>query len=1456
MKRTTLFLLLLCLTTLIAVVAQPLCQIKHFSVNDGLAQGIVTDMLQDQKGFMWFSTWNGLNKYDGYSFRNYKSFPGDGCTLSNNRITSIQENKYGNIWCHSYDRRAYLFDTHTEQFIDVLQPIEAQLKQTNSVQTIYSLPKGVTWIVCYGGNCFRIDEQQYRQDNSGITLYNTFNKNLKGTDILQIFEDSEGDEWILTDKGISLIGKKKINSDFPFHRYQELERKIWLTSPHGKLACYDLQTQKLSFAEIPFPIQRINTLLLLNRDTLALGTDNGLLLFYSKDKSYQQIDVRTPSQPSSEVNYLYKDRANLLWMFTPSPGITRLNLSTREKQHLHTPSAEVIKHERANTPFIYEDKESTLWIIPREGNFCYYNRQTEQLNYFYTDAANPTSRYLPLIRRSYTDNQDNFWYTSNRGLEKLSFFPSNYQQQRLDEGFEIRAFLRDRQQRLWVTSKSGKIRIYHSNGSLQGYLTRQGTISPHPSEFFDNAYCLTQDSDGNIWMGTKRNGLYLLKQTTDDAHAFHITHHTHQPNDAYSLSNNSVYSVLQDSQQRIWVGCYGGGINLLETTPDGKTHFIHSGNRLKNFPATLCSRVRHLAQAANGTLLIGTTDGLITFSPSFNQPEEIKFYRNIRKPTAASSLSSNDVMQLYTDSQKETYVVTFAGGINKITSHNLLTEEIAFKAYTVRNGLASDLTLSIVEAPKGTLWIVSENTLTRMDPKKETFDHYGKHFFKQEFNFSEAIPAINSSGKFVFGTDGGIIEVAPTQMTKSSYCPPIAFTGLKIQGSASPIAIDAVEELTLQPSQRNVTFSFAALDFVNSEEIRYAYRLAGLDSEWNYVDKSRSANYIHLPKGTYRFQVKSTNSDGVWVDNVRTLTIHVSPTFGETLWAWLLYALLFILFTATIVYILFYIYRLRHQVDVEQQLSNIKLRFFTDISHELRTPLTLISSPVTEVLEHEPLSPVAREHLTLVQNNTNRMLRLVNQILDFRKIQNKKMKVLVEETDLIPLLSKVMESFHGVAIEKQIDYRFVTDRQELMAWVDKDKFEKILFNLLSNAFKYTPTGKAISVRVATDEETISIAVSDEGIGIPTQKLGSLFQRFETLAHHNEMQPSSGIGLSLVKELVELHHGTIEVNSHPGTGSEFRVKLRIGKNHFAGDVQAEFILSDLAETADRSDLAETVPTTPSLLPQEEAEENDEERLSILIVEDNRELRAFLRNILCETYTVAEAEDGQAGLEKALQLVPDLIISDVMMPVMDGLDMVKGIKEHTDICHIPVILLSAKSSLDDRIAGLEQGIDDYITKPFSATYLKTRISTLLSQRKFLQAFYLSTLGGKTETTPTELSPSQPTLPTSSLDEKFISQVMGFMEKNMDNSDLTIDDFADTLLLSRTVFYRKLKSLVGLTPVDFIREIRIKRAIQLMERGEYNISQIAYMTGFNDPKYFSKCFKKQTGATPTEYAKIRTQ
>ena len=564
-------------------------------------------------------------------------------------------------------------------------------------------------------------------------------------------------------------------------------------------------------------------------------------------------------------------------------------------------------------------------------------------------------------------------------------------------------------------------------------------------------------------------------------------------------------------------------------------------------------------------------------------------------------------------------------------------------------------------------------------------------------------------------------------------------------------------------------------------------------------------------------------------------------------------------------------------MSVEQQISDIKLRFFTNISHELRTPLTLIAGPVEQVLKNDKLPADAREQLVVVERNTSRMLRLVNQILDFRKIQNKKMKMQVQRVDIVPFVRKVMDNFEAVAEEHRIDFLFQTEKDHLYLWVDADKLEKIVFNLLSNAFKYTPNGKMITMFIREDENTVSIGVQDQGIGIAENKKKSLFVRFENLVDKNLFnQASTGIGLSLVKELVEMHKATISVDSRLGEGSCFKVDFLKGKEHY--DKETEFILED-AEAPVRMgqvvDIANSSIQSETLIPddsekieavyEEDTAKEENSKELMLLVEDNQELREFLRSIFTLMYRVVEAADGREGANKALKYLPDIIISDVMMPEKDGIEMTRELRADMTTSHIPIILLTAKTTIESKLEGLEYGADDYITKPFSATYLQARVENLLMQRKKLQSFYRDSLmhihisaGQEDAPVATDVPSAEEdtsetvpaTLEMSPNDRKFMDKLVELMEQNMDNGELVVDDLVRELAVSRSVFFKKLKTLTGLAPIEFIKEMRIKRATQLIETGEFNMTQISYMVGINDPRYFSKCFKAQVGMTPTEY------
>lgn len=1409
------------------VQAQSVCQIQEFSSDNGVAQRNVSNITQDNKGFIWFATWNGLGKYDGYEFKRYRITPQDESFISSNRFYACHIGKGNYIWCQTDDNHIYLFDSQKETFTNILQTIETKNGKTYNAKRIYAFSNGITWIVCQNG-ALRINEELEAEE------YSPQQKNLPDASVLNIQQDSEGNEWIFTPQGIHIVGSGDIKSTAqPFNHMIEVNQSIFLISDQGVFAEYNKATQEVHFIDIPYPNTIFNWIHKYSENELYIGSNDCILIYNLQHRSFKYLDF---SKYTKRFEYTHQDSFGELWFFTQEPGILHYNPKTGEARRLQTPYQGIPASELSNAKMFIEDKQHTLWMVPKQGGFCYYDRQDKQLKTYYKDTGDTKKAYAPIIYNPFYDGNNNLWFTDRHQISKISFYPDANRFHSIDEGYETRAFLKDQENRLWVATKKGYVRIYSADKTLIGYLSPDGNISRSPISFNCNVYCFMQEDNGNIWMGTKKDGLFCL--TPNGKGKYHIKAYTHEPNNVYSLSNNSIYSIYQDSRERIWIGSYGGGLNLLDTTHSTKTRFLHHRNT-PEMPYGRFDKIRTIKEIDNH-LFIGSKNGLLIVRSDFDDIKQMEFYVNIHRPNDNSSLKSNDVMNIFQDSSGGIYVSTFTGGVNQVESENLLSDRIHFKHYTETNGLPSDLVYSMMQDEEGDLWIIAENSLARFDPKNSSFENYQKKHLHQEAYFCETEP-IRWNNKLILGTNGGYMEIDPFLLKMNENVPPVILTELHIQGYKQNV--DEIKELYLDPEQRDIAIHFVTPDYADPANIKYSYRLKGLDDDWSRPDYNRQARYINLPPGNYEFQVKSTNSDGVWSDNIKSLPIHVTPTFWETNWAILFYVILSILFTLVAVYVFFVIYRLRHRINIEKQLTHIKLRFFTDISHELRTPLTLITSPVSEVLEHEKLSPNARKHLELVHNNTERMLQLVNQILDFRKIENQKMKLLLENTEIIGFIRELMDNFSLMAEEKHIHFDLQTDEDALYAWIDRDKFQKIMLNLISNAFKYTPNGKSIILSLQTDNRHLTIGVKDTGTGISSEKLSLLFQRFETLVKDNILQPSSGIGLSLTKELVELHLGSIQVKSQLGEGSEFIIQLPIHKDDYNHIDYKEFILNDNKNiTSDEPNKDETTLQAP------------EDALNILVVEDNTELREFLKNILSENYKVWEATNGKEGLQLAQQHMPDFIISDIMMPVMDGLDMVKAIKEDRNTCHIPIILLSAKSSLDDRINGLEQGVDDYITKPFSSTYLKTRIRLLLQQRKQLQQRYMEQYAATPAEKKDYLEPEQ--LQITPFDEQFMESVKAVAEKHIGNADFTIEQFAQEVGMGRTVFYQKLKTITGLPPVDFLQAMRIKRAVQLMDTGEYNVSSIAYMSGFSDPKYFSKCFKKHIGLSPTEYNKKKNE
>jgi signal transduction histidine kinase/ligand-binding sensor domain-containing protein/DNA-binding NarL/FixJ family response regulator len=1447
----------------IGLQAQSQPQFTHFSVDDGLSENNVVSILQDRKGFMWFGTYDGLNKYDGYSFRSFKGLLGQKFKLINYRVDKIKEDRYGYLWVQTYDGRVYRFDPSRELFLAVPQCISSYSEYKKVLKEISIMPDGSVWLWSKDGvndDCFRIQSTP-GTEHIRLSNFSKSSGDLPSDKISCIFQDSRSCVWILTDNGISLLPKHATrpqkyfcnNKGYGMYSIVQSGYKIYIGGERGKILIYD--QLKGSFEQLIGPSRNniIDLKMLNDKELFVLYNRSECAICRPDQKTFSTIAIN--KLPDNEIYGCYTDRKARIWIDTKFSGAIYLDVATRRLNYLPSPATDEYPMTLFPEFKILEDHHDNLWILTKAGGFYSYNQHTNALESFYNNPASRERKFSNLLHTGMIDKGGNLWLsTFSQGIDKVVFRQSQFS---FTQPFdlpayslknEVRSVFRDSKNWLWVGSRKGYVYLYDEHLRFKGLLGYDGRINGNVP-FDIPVYCIFEDHQGVIWLGSRGKGLFRLSRKPDNT--FNVSNYQYNPDDIYSIGSNAVYSVYQDHLHRLWVATFGGGINRIDFAGN-QLRFISARNQLRNYPMDECAKTRYITEDKNGYVYVGTTGGLIVFKADQKSAEDISFRHFSHNPTSQSYLSGNDVQYVLITRKGDVYLALFGGGINRLHGGYQSNQSPRFEVFEKEKAPFCNVVYTLNEDEMGCIWMSTQTKIIRFNPDKEKFDYY-KPINNNGYFFVEAAACKARNGELFYGTSDGFLAFHPSKIRKSSYRPRIGLTQLQLfnkavqigaEGSPLQQCIDDTKELIFSHKQNIFSIEFAALDYVNSPAIQYAFKLEGLESEWNYVGTQHIATYNNLPHGRYNFHVKSTNADGEWVDNERTLTIIKEPSFWESAWGWMLYIVLFLILLALTSHIFITIYKLRNEVDVEHRITQMKLRFFTDISHELRTPLTLIASPVEFLLKKESLSDNAREQLLIVQRNTDRMLRLINQILDFRKIQNKKMNLIIEMVDTASFLNDICFNFRKLAEDNHIHLSVSNHADDPRLWVDKDKFEKIIYNLLSNAFKFSQNGKKVEIILNDDDTQVCITIKDQGVGISKDKLKLLFERFESFATNNiSFQASTGIGLSLTKELVEMHHARIDVESELGKGSAFKISFLKGTAHYSE--KDNFVLQDLIAVSASEN---TNPTSAIEDTEIVGFEPGSELPKILIVEDNRELLNFLRTALSANYDVFEAENGIQALDIALKYSPDLIVSDLMMPDMDGLELAKRLKSDLNISHIPVVLLTAKTDMDSKLHALELGVDDYITKPFSSTYLEARIENLLKLRRKLQSYF------RTSLTTGVISLSKPNI--TNQDEEFVNKTMKFIEENYVNPDMNIEEIAVNSGLSRSSFFKKLKSVTGLAPVDFVKEFRLQRAKQYLEAGESNISQVSYNVGIDDPRYFSKCFKQKYGINPSEYKLMKKQ
>ena len=1416
---------------------QPQCLFNNYSTRDGLAHDHIADIHTDSRGFVWLCTWYGVSRFDGYTFRNFGVQPSDYSVLSHHRFVSVSEDAAGHLWFKTYNDHIYRFNRYTECFEDVMTLIEGFDGRHYRVNHCLHDGDGATWIALQGGGtvCF-----VSKDDDSPVQVEAQLDTVALGGDVTAMHIDARDNTWIATSGGrLNFVArgergevKSLCTTERPVFAFAEGHNEIYCATPHSIVRA-DKRSGGIEMLD-GAPEHTFFT---------AIAADTTLQTLYAGDRSgrlYRLTDKRIERlSPKgvrpARIRDLTADSHGTLWIVTSEAGITRYNPSSDDCKHFEQKPYTVSYN--IDTLARVSESGGRVWIKMNRYGFGYYDRERDCVEPFYNDPEQPNCEMTNAVVR-FDVNDDVVWLSTyyERGLRKAlilnqptDLFTLESDRPRALAG-GIRALMCDKSGRTWVGTRDGELFCFDKE------LDKRIYTLPMPN--IGMVYTIKEDSQGNIWVGTKGEGLYRL--TADGSGGYAVKHFVHSDDDIYSLNDNQIYCVEEDDGGRIWIATFGGGVNMLQSPQSER--FVHSDNRLEHYPDE-ASRVRWLTFDTRGRMLAATAEGLLLFNPD-DSPREMRFRLVQKSYDDAASIGSNDVIQMLKDSEGNIWLATYGGGLNRIDSYDS-DGTPRFRCFDISHGLSSNICLALTEDGQGDLWISTPNAVTRFDTVRELFFNYPLYDDMRNADFSEATAVTTASGDVLFGGGRHLyrFDAENLRRTKTDYR--LRFTGLVVgnvpvtAGENMPIseAMTEADKIVLPYDYGNFRIQFASLNFGIQHAVRYMYRLEGYDHTWTLSGSINRADYSNIPEGRYRFVVKAFVDNPSEADEGIAVDVRILPPWWRTWWAKLIY----LLFAAAVIYVILRVsssvLRIRREASIEQNTTDMKLRFFTNISHELRTPLTLILGGIEDVQKHDRLSPRGDASLTLAHRNARRMLSLINQLLDFRKIVKEKMELKISRVDLVPLVEDALDDFREIASERNIDLLFTVSQRSILVWIDHERIESVVYNLLSNAVKFTRNGGRIEVILTLHEadENVMMIVRDTGIGIPKDKISTIFDRFAQASPAvDPAMKGSGIGLSLCREIVALHHGEISVDSRQGEGSAFTVKLKTGNAHFGMEqidfTDSDYLVSDF--TTDNSQRRTDVH------PPKDAQK-------ILLVEDNSELRIFMYNRLIESYYVIEADDGEEALEKIRSEMPDIVVTDLMMPRMDGIELTDRIRKDFTISHIPIILLTARHSPDDRVKAMEYGADGYITKPFDIELLLARIDNLLTQRrKLFEKFSSQSARNKV----VELAVGDVVV--TDRDEEFMKSIMTWLEDNIENSDLTIDQLASHVGLGRTTMYNKIKSLTGKSPVELIKEYRLTKSKLFLKTGQFSVSEVAYKTGFSDPGYFSRCFREQYGMSPAEY------
>ncbi|MFI8378194.1 two-component regulator propeller domain-containing protein [Leeuwenhoekiella sp. NPDC079379] len=1074
----------------------------------------------------------------------------------------------------------------------------------------------------------------------------------------------------------------------------------------------------------------------------------------------------------------------------------------------------------------------------------------ELLNHYYNTKFKDTGIKSNSIWSLFLDNQERIWigyynngvgvfdrfYDKFKDLESKPNYPNSLQSS------SVTGIQKDELDRLWLGIDGGGIDVYDTKSNIFTHLLdTENTIATGLRSA--DVQTLFKDSKGTLWVGTWDYGIYALEKDSKKFINYTIS------NTNGKLSSNRVSSFSEDSKGIIWIGTFSHGIHSFNPYTKEFSNYnqkIFKENNL-NY-----SDVRKVYVDSEDNLWIGGNAGLYKFKTTDNNYALENLTAQLYKDGGSKNPKSL-VIEIYEDSSKNIWIGTDLAGLSK---YEMNTN--TFSWVELAKGFNKITVSKVIEDESGFLWIAGNNGLTHIDKNKNILKSYSTTDGLLANDFNGAAYK-DENGQIYFGSYEGVNYFNPKELPVNRNTPSVYLSDLKLfNASVKPgtkksvldRVISQTNKVTFNHEQSVFTIDYAAIDFTRPENIQFAYYLEGFEDNWNYVQNTRSATYTNLPSGNYIFNVKAANSDGIWSDDIVKLRITVLRPWWFSNLAFVSY--LFLLIATSYIIYNFINARLKAKRAIEQERKNHlqeealnakKIQFFTNISHEFRTPLTLILSPLDAILKDASVPEKLKNKHRIIHKNTTRLKRLIDELMDFRKLQFNKIPLHVSEFDIRTLVSEILDYFHEEAHQRNIVLSLEIRNDLKSIWADKNKLEKIIFNILSNAFKSTSNNGIITLHVSlkkkyifkripnTPTEALEISIEDTGKGIATDELEKIFDRFYQIKELNEQYfGGTGIGLEVVSSFVNLHKGEIYVESEIGVGTKFRILIPISEEHYDSTDRIELPFGKAEFT---NQIQETVSAIEV--------ESYTDKKTLLIVEDNPELRKYLVTELAENYTILEAEDGEEGLKKAIESTPDIIITDVIMPKMNGVTLCSHLKSDLKTSHIPVLMLTAKAMADDWIEGLDSGADAYLNKPFNMAVMQSHLKQLVKNRELLFKKFIG-----------NVVPVKPVTNPVSLDQQFILKIIAYIQENINESELNVEKLADEFSLSRSQLYRKIKALTGLTANEFIRNLRLERAKKLIEESNNSISEISFNVGFSSPSYFSKCFKAHFGILPTEIKK----